>query len=264
MRKRFILVALTVVNLIAWQGCEYETIPGPVNCDENPVVLEIVSVGDSNCELVDGRIEVMASGGDDNYQYLLGDEQAQESPVFEGLPAGVYTITAIDGNTCSAATVEATVKNLNGLNIRFATTEAGCTGTDGSITINATDGTEPYQYKIGDGVFTTNNTFTGLARGNYGLVVKDASGCSVSQAVRVRAGISFSESIAPIIETNCAINDCHNGSQFPDFRQFKNVHDNAAQVKALTADRTMPEEGTLTQAQINMIACWVDDGALNN
>lgn len=264
MLKKFCVVTLLLINGATWQACEYEVVPGPVDCDENPVTLALVSVHDSNCALVDGTIEVEASGGTGTFHYAIGDGEVQESPVFEGLGAGVYQISAVDGNACSAS-LEATVKNSNGMNISFTTTEAGgCSGSQGTVSVSAVDGTEPYQYRLGDGNFSGDHTFSGLSRGVYNLTVSDASGCEVSQTVRIKSGISFSASIAPIIENNCAINDCHNGSQFPDFRVFKNIHDNAGNIKALTADRTMPQEGTLTQAQINMIACWVDDGAPDN
>ena len=263
MQKRFIVILLWM-NAWAWQACEYEVVPGPVNCDENPVIVQLVSVKDSNCALLDGSVEVVASGGSGTYAYMVGDREPQESPVLEGLGAGVYEITAVDANNCSA-TLEATVRNTTGMNISFAATEAGgCDGSEGTIEVTAFDGTEPYQYRLDDGTYSSGHTFTDLPRGTYNLTVSDATGCEVTQTVRVRSGISFAESIAPIIEKSCAINDCHNGSQFPDFRVFKNIHDNAAQIKALTGDRTMPQEGTLTQAQINMIACWVDDGALND
>ncbi len=130
--------------------------------------------------------------------------------------------------------------------------------------MTAFDGTEPYQYRINEGSYSSSHEFTGLSRGTYNLVVADASGCEVTQQVRIRSGVSFAASIKPIIEKSCAINDCHNGSQYPDFRVFKNIQDNAINIKELTADGTMPQEGTLTQNEINLIACWVDDGAPDN
>jgi hypothetical protein len=263
MSKRFIFLTF-LMNWIAWTACEYETIPGPIDCDENPVVLELVAVEESNCELLDGSIEVVASGGSGTYQFFIGEGEPQESPVFTGLAAGVYNLSAVDENDCTS-TIEATVLNSEGgLNITTSSTDAGCNTSNGALTVTATGGIAPFQFRIGGGTFSTNNTFSGLSPGNYELVAKDASGCEVTQTVRIRSGVSFAASISPIIEANCAINDCHNGNQFPDFRQFKNIHDNAAQVKIMTGDRSMPEDGTLTQAQINMIACWVDDGALAN
>ena len=263
MLKRYFLVALVMGNFMTWQGCEYEVIPGPVDCEENPVFLEVESTEDSNCELSDGSIEVSASGGTGVYRFILGNEEPQESPAFEGLAAGVYEITVLDDNNCSA-TIEVTLRNTNGLNITFVTTEAGCNTTNGTLTVTAFDGTAPYQFKIDDGSFSTTNTFAGMMPGEYDLVVNDASGCSVSQTVKIKSNVSYAISIAPIITAKCAVNDCHNGTQFPDFRSFKNIHENASQIKVLTGNRTMPEDGTLTQTEINTIACWVDDGALEN
>lgn len=263
MLKRFLVAIVAVANLITWQSCEYEVIPGPVDCEENPVTLELVSVEDANCALMDGRIEVLASGGAGNYRYRIGNGDPQTASIFNDMAAGLYEISALDDNNCSAS-LEVTVKNSNGLNITFETTEAGCNTSNGTLTVTASDGTPPYQYKLDDGNFTSDNSFGGLVADEYDLVVTDASGCVVTQTVRIKSGISYAGSIASIIENECAISGCHNGSQFPDFRVFKNIHDNAAQVKTLTGNRTMPEDGNLTQSEIDMIACWVDDGAPDN
>src|SRR5690606_12994811 len=134
------------------------------------------------------------------------------------------------------------------------TAAAGCKTSDGSITVSATDGAEPYQFKLGTADFSGDNSFANLSAGEYDLVVTDATGCTVSQKVRVPSGISFSTSVSPIINSKCAINTCHNGTQFPDFRVFQNVHGNAAQIKTLTGNGTMPKEGSLTQAEKDMIA----------
>ncbi len=262
--SRKVLSIVILLSTSIWQACEYEVVPGPVDCSENPVLIELVSVTGSNCGAMDGTVEVVATGGSGNYRYVAGDGEPQASPILAGLAAGVYDITALDENNCSA-TLEASVQNLNGVNITFTATDAGgCSGSNGTISVSAFDGSEPYQYRLGEGTYSSSHTFSGLARGVYNLTVSDASGCEVTQAVRVRSGISFAQSIKPIVEKSCAINDCHNGSQYPDFRVFKNIHDNAKNIKELTGDGTMPQEGTLTQTEINMIACWVDDGALDN
>lgn len=254
---------MLIVNTICWQGCVYDKLPGPIQCDENPVVVELVSVEDSNCALTDGSLEVRASGGTGNYRFHLGDNSEQLASVFSGLAAGVYEATAADDNDCSG-TLEVVVKNKTGMNITFETTVAGCNASNGSIILTPFGGTAPYNYKIGNSAFSTDSTFTDLSPGNYTIAVNDLTGCEVTQEIKIRSGVSFSGSISSIIQTNCIVSGCHNGSQFPDFRVFKNIVDNAAQIKKLTGNRTMPEEGSLTQAEIDIIACWIDDGAANN
>ena len=260
---RIFFFTVAILLTISWQRCVDHKLPAPVNCDIDPVVLELVSVIDSNCALNDGSIEVSASGGTGSYTYRLGESEGQLSAVFLDLPAGLYEISAADENGCSAVR-EVVVNSQSGLNMTFETTTAGCTSSAGSIVVTASGGTAPYSYKISDSAFSTGNTFENLGAGNYIVVVKDAAECEFSQTVKVKSGVSFSATISSIIETNCIVSGCHNGTQFPDFRVFKNIHDNAAQIKTLTGNRTMPEEGSLTEAEITVIACWVDDGALEN
>jgi uncharacterized membrane protein len=75
---------------------------------------------------------------------------------------------------------------------------------------------------------------------------------------------SFANDIFPIISTNCAVSGCHKGTGLPDFTALKNIQANAAAIKAQTGSRNMPIGKSLTQDQINVIACWVNDGALDN
>lgn len=83
---------------------------------------------------------------------------------------------------------------------------------------------------------------------------------------------SFAEDIRPIIETKCAVSGCHNGDMGPDLNwtNFEKFHQRAASglVKYRVTNRIMPPSfspaGPLSQEQINTIACWADQGALNN
>lgn len=262
MKKRLFIVYL-LLSAMAWQRCENEEEPGPVDCMTNPVELSLVSTEDSNCNATDGSLEVRASGGSGSYRYKLVGGSEQNSGVFSNLGAGVYEITAVDANNC-ADTLEVSVQNANGMNISFDTQPSGCNGSDGTLSVTASDGTSPYQFKLNGGQATTTSTFSGLQSGEHELVVTDAAGCEVSQSVRVTSGVSFQASISPIISNDCAVSGCHNGSQAPDLRTFKNIQDNASRIKTVTGNGRMPMGGTLTQNEIDMIACWVDDGAPDN
>ena len=243
--------------------CADHKLPAPIQCDDNPVILDLVSVVDADCILKNGIIEVNASGGTGNYLFRVNGGEPQIASVFVDLGAGVYEVSAEDDNNCRG-TLEVTVRNKEGVNISFQTTAAGCKESNGTITVEAFNGVEPYEYKIGNSSYSSANTFTDLAHGDHTVVVRDNSGCELAQTVKVKSGISYSASVDTIIETNCVVSGCHNGSQFPDFRNFNNIQANAAQIKTLTGNRTMPENGSLTQAEIDLIACWVDDGASNN
>ena len=80
----------------------------------------------------------------------------------------------------------------------------------------------------------------------------------------IPTGVSFTASVAPIITASCSTIDCHGGSQSPDFRVFENIRNNASKIKEFTESGFMPQSGSLTPEEINLIGCWVDDGALDN
>ena len=245
------------------QACVYRAVPAPANCDLNPVVLQPVSVEDTDCGLKDGHFQVAASGGTGVYRYKLNNEAFQPDTEFSNLAAGNYVVTALDENNCSD-TLKIVIKNKNGVNIELQATDAGCKTVNGTITATAVSGIGPYSFKINGGEFQSGNTFANLSQGEYSVIIKDSTGCEAGQSVKIKSGISFTNSILPIIQGSCTLTGCHNGSQFPDLRVFKNIQDNAAQIKTQTTSRRMPLDGTLTQSQIDAIACWIDDGAPQN
>lgn len=75
--------------------------------------------------------------------------------------------------------------------------------------------------------------------------------------------ISFSTTVKPILDNNCI--QCHNGSAHPlDLSDFTVVKNNAGRIKELTEARIMPAQGSLTSEEIDLISCWVDNGAPDN
>jgi hypothetical protein len=263
MKKIGLLSFVMGIGICLLPSCTSNDINPPADCSVEGPSLQLVEVVDADCNQQNGLIKVAATGGSGSYQYKLDDGVFQDAPEFTGLGVGTYLITLKDENTCEN-TLAVNVLNKDGVNLALTSTDAGCHESEGSITADPDGGEAPFQYKIGSGSFQDNPLFENLSRGNYIVTIKDNTGCEAQQTVKVLSGISYENNIKLIIETSCAINDCHNGNQFPDFRQFNNIQANAAKIKELTGNRTMPEEGSLTQSQIDAIACWVDDGAPAN
>lgn len=244
-------------------ACVYNEMEPPADCVSNPVKVDLVSSADADCGLQNGSFEVIASGGAGAYKFSVNNGTLQSSGEFTSLGAGTYSVTVVDEKNCSA-TLDVQIGNKDGVNVEATSTDAGCKTNNGRIEAEALNGTPPYTFKLNAGAFQTGGTFTGLSSGAYTLTAKDASGCEASITLVVDSGISFASDISSIIQTNCAISGCHAGTQSPDFRVFKNIQDNAARIKTQTSTRAMPVGRTLTQNEIDMIGCWVDDGAKNN
>jgi len=77
--------------------------------------------------------------------------------------------------------------------------------------------------------------------------------------------VQFSTTILPLIEANCT--PCHTGegAERGQLNTFATANANAAQIASRTKSGDMPRGGgSLTDKQIQDIACWVEQGALDN
>jgi len=256
-------LALIILPLLI-SSCIYEQEDPGINCDASSLALTIdQNTGASGCETADGSFIVSASGGIEPYLFETSFESNNDG-IFEGLLAGIYDVTVADSVGCTQE-VSVTIANLTGVNLdEILSTDAGCGTADGSIEIFVTGGVEPYAFSLNSGVPQEDNLFEGLGLGSYDVLITDASGCEITQQVEIETAISYEATIKPIIETNCAISGCHNGSVSPDLRTFGSIQASASRIKARTSDRSMPRGRTLTQTQIDQIACWVDAGAVDN
>ncbi|WP_413999771.1 T9SS type B sorting domain-containing protein [Flavobacterium sp. W1B] len=156
----------------------------------------------------DGSILVSLEASNNNpiYTYALSGPAgftarlAQESPLFENLPAGDYTITVTSGRGCSA-TAPATVGEpaIILVNAPVVTQFLCNTGTNGAnyatITVdNVTGGSSTYKiyefFKVGNPIAVqrgTSNSYTELdyAGGTYTVNVYDNKGCMGSSTTLI-------------------------------------------------------------------------------
>lgn len=79
--------------------------------------------------------------------------------------------------------------------------------------------------------------------------------------------VSLENDIMPLLLAQCTFSGCHNGDlgASRDWTAKSNILEKASGIKARTQSGSMPRSpGVLTQNQIDLIACWVDNGALDN
>lgn len=158
----------------------------------------------------DGSLVITGTGGAGPYQYSINGGDSQSSGVFNGLSAGVYSVTVTDANGCvftaaqggeviepAVLAASANVENIscNGLN-------------DGVLTVTTTGGTGPFSYSLNGGPLTASNDFDGLDVGSYTVTITDAEGC------QTEASGSITEPAVLVINGLVAdpINDTPGGS----------------------------------------------------
>ncbi|WP_119843838.1 SprB repeat-containing protein [Reichenbachiella sp. MSK19-1] len=263
MIRNLLFITVYVGLLASTMSCTWDQMTPTIDCSLSPVVVELLETQGTGCGAANGGFTLAATGGESPYSFDSGVGTNADG-VFANVQAGVYAVEVTDVNDCTAE-LNVIVPNLGGVNLdEVKTNDAGCGSSNGSIEIVASGGEEPYAYTLDNGSAQADHVFSGLEKGMHTVVVADQLGCEISQSVEVLSGVSYNSTIQGIIENSCAISGCHNGSVFPDFRSFETIQARASSIKSRTANGSMPKGSTLSQTQIDQIACWVDDGALDN
>jgi len=135
----------------------------------------------------DGTITVgTVTGGTGTLSYSINGTAYQSSPLFTGLPAGVYNTTVKDAVGC-IGNVTVTITEPSAFVLTSSVVNATCNGSNtGSITLLVGGGSGTLAYSINGGItYQSSNTFTNLFAGTYTITVKDAGGCLSSTSVSI-------------------------------------------------------------------------------
>ena len=141
-----------------------------------------LSTKGTTCGLNNGTILVAAVGGRPPYTYFLGNNAPTNSPYFNGLASGTYSVGVTDslGNSITASIQVANTYSSPSVSILSYKYPTGCNTADGSFTLGATGGMLPYGYSMDNIHFQADPTFSNLTGGQYYLTVRDGNGCQAS------------------------------------------------------------------------------------
>ena len=132
-----------------------------------------------------GSITVNAVGFAAPVRYSLNGGTPQNTPIFNNLAAGNYTIVATDANNCSL-NVSTILVNLNPPITATETINApACAASPGSIVITASGGSGSYTYAFNALPFDANNIITTYTIGANTYTVKDANNCTFTKNINI-------------------------------------------------------------------------------
>jgi gliding motility-associated-like protein len=147
----------------------------------------------ADCNSSNGSVTVNASGTNPPFLYKIDNNGFQSSPHFANLAPGIYNMYVKDNSGCLSQ--QGFVISTGCIAILPTLTNAICGLNNGSIQVQVSGGTAPYQYSL-DGIqYASVNQFTNLAEGSYTIYVKDALGITNSKSVKL------SNLAAPIISS---------------------------------------------------------------
>ncbi|WP_276504945.1 gliding motility-associated C-terminal domain-containing protein, partial [Terrimonas pollutisoli] len=154
-----------------------------VGLDINTITINPV-VANTICAANNGSINLVVQNGSAPYSYQWSGPNNFISTTkdLNGLAAGNYTVLVTDANGCTASSTTTINQVNNIITLNKSITNATCTVMDGSINLIVNGGSSPYSYAwTGPSGYTaTTDDLTGLAPGNYSVVVTDANGCSAT------------------------------------------------------------------------------------
>lgn len=258
----FLILLLTVS--VGLTGCANNSEDDlQIQCSTTDLAFQVVDVQNAGCT-TPGSFTVEASGGTAPYQYSIDDVNFSSQGTFAGLSGGSFSITVMDAEGCTVTGDFTLQTDGASISLSLSPSNSGCLSMEGEITVAATGGTGVLSYSLDGSAAQSSEVFSGLSPGSYSVRVTDEEGCSAAATTQVLSNTSLENNILPIINADCAISGCHNGSVSPNLMTKAAVIGNAGRIKSETQSRSMPRERSLTQNEIDLIACWVDDGAKDN
>lgn len=150
------------------------------------------------------------ANGTGPFQYQIDGTGFNTSNIFGNLATGSHLVAVKDVAGCSVNVLLTVPQGTGVLQMTATPTGTSCPGANnGSIQLQATSGSGPYQYSVNGAPFQPGSVATGLAAGTYSVVLKDGAGCtSAPSSVTVSAGSALLANATP---GNAACTGVNNG-----------------------------------------------------
>lgn len=179
-----------------------------------PIIFPTVTTVIPTCiGLSNGSISVIATGGTGTITYTLNPGGIVNiTGNFSGLPAGTYTVTASDINSCTGSTVIIIAPPI-AITFPVATaTQLLCNGAlTGTITVVAAGGAGGFSYLLQPGgILNNTGIFTGLGAGTYTITALDANNCNNTTSLTITQPFALVWNNVSMVNPTC--NGANNGS----------------------------------------------------
>ncbi len=174
------------LTIIDANGCEADTLYVLNAPDELEItvtnLIDVLCHGAST-----GLVATSVSGGTPPYNYSWNDPLSQSSASANNLAAGTYTLSVTDNNNCLATLtviINEPAEPLGGIIAQI--TNVLCFGDNsGMATVIGTGGSGSYSYAWNDPLNQQTSTASGLADGEYTVVISDLNGCTETVEINV-------------------------------------------------------------------------------
>lgn len=127
-----------------------------------------------------GALDVTVSGGTSPYDFSWSNSATTED--LSNIGAGPYTLNVTDANGCSSSQFFNVFQPNTPISMSFSTTPILCNGdATGSIDINVSGGTSPYDYSWSNSAITQD--LQNITAGSYTVVISDNFNCTLTHTI---------------------------------------------------------------------------------
>ena len=164
-------VGVSYANFQVWSHASFVNVTAPSCGVTMTVTPSAPACGNNNTLTVTNT-----SGGTAPYKYSIDGQAFGALPSgggFSGLSPGTHTVAVMDN---AGTTSSYTYTFPNDCAITTTQTPSSCGGSSGTLTVTTASGIPPLTYSIDGTNFQSSATFSGLPKGSYTILVKDAYG----------------------------------------------------------------------------------------
>ena len=137
---------------------------------------------DTTCGFNNGSATVNVSGGSGSYSYAWNTGSSAQS--ISGLSAGTYTVNVVDNVTGCTTSCTVFIQGSAPLACTVNGYDTTCGSSNGSATVNVTNGSGNYSYSWSNG--SSSQSINGLSAGSYTVnVIDNVTGCTTSCSVTI-------------------------------------------------------------------------------
>lgn len=139
------------------------------------ITIEEIQTKDDKCNESQGNATINAKG--ENLVFSLDGKTFQKENKFTNLPQGEYKVYVSDGSDCTLDK-EFTINNIGNAEIETVQVETtSCGLSNGKAIISYLDEGGDYKFKLNDGEYQAEPTFSNLAGGKYRATIKSVDNC---------------------------------------------------------------------------------------
>ncbi len=175
------IYTLTVTDSLGCSTSNTATVVEPGVLSMSLAVTDVACFGESS-----GELQISTLGGTAPFTFTWSDGLVSIDSLRTGLSAGTYSVSLQDANGCSLSSASATVAQPSPLTALHTAQPVTCAGTaTGAIDLSVSGGVGPYSFSWSDG--DTNEDRSGLAAGQYAVIITDAQGCEYTYSLSLDA-----------------------------------------------------------------------------